>query len=246
MGDLFVWTAGAGRRVLCVHGSGSSGSNWLAIAEAVPGYHIVAPDRSNYGRSPVIGPAPLDAAVDRLEKLLDDGAHLLGQSYGGLLCLLLAARRPERVRSLTVNEPPAFQLAPDDPAVREMRDRLIDVYPPRPDDTPSAWNVRWARAAGMEPDDFPLTPAQEHAVRAMMWEQPPWEAEIDLERIAGAPFPALILSGGWSAAFSAVCDVLEARLGARRVDFPGASHSLSANRERWLPIVRELWRSVDG
>ena len=38
---------------------------------------------------------------------LPDGVHLVGHSYGGVIALLAAAAVPERVRSLTVIEPPA-------------------------------------------------------------------------------------------------------------------------------------------
>ena len=45
-----------------------------------------------------------------------------------------------------------------------------------------------------------------------MVERSPVEAVIPLDELAAAPFPKLVISGGHSAAFDAVCDVLEARL----------------------------------
>jgi hypothetical protein len=59
-----------------------------------------------------------------------------------------------------------------------------------------------------------------------MAERPPWEAQIPLDELAAAPFPKLVASGAHSAAFDAVCDVLEQRLGAQRSVLPGAGHSL--------------------
>ena len=59
-----------------------------------------------------------------------------------------------------------------------------------------------------------------------MAERPPWEAEIPLDELATAPFPKLVVSGAHHAAFDAVCDVLEERLGAERAILPGAGHSL--------------------
>ena len=50
-----------------------------------------------------------------------------------------------------------------------------------------------------------------------MVERLPSEAEIPFERLAAAPFPKLVVSGGHSAAFDAVCDVLEERLDAERL-----------------------------
>jgi hypothetical protein len=59
-----------------------------------------------------------------------------------------------------------------------------------------------------------------------MAERPPWEAEIPLDALAAAPFRKLVISGAHSAAFDAVCDVLEQRLPAERAVLPGAGHSL--------------------
>ncbi|MEO8246148.1 MAG: alpha/beta fold hydrolase [Chloroflexota bacterium] len=244
MAKLFAWTAGAGARALCLHGSGSTGEDFLFLADSIPGFLIFAPDRPNYGRSPRANPSSLDTEVALVADFLDGGAHLFGQSYGGVLCLLLAARWPDKVRSLTVNEPPAFQLAGDDPNVQALLHRLADVYPARPDDSPKEWMDRWREAVGMGADPAPLTADEERAVIAMMREQPPWEAKIDLDSIAAAPFPKFVMSGGWHPGFSAVCDVLEARLGARRVDFAGTGHSLAGHRERWVPLLREFWESA--
>jgi hypothetical protein len=59
-----------------------------------------------------------------------------------------------------------------------------------------------------------------------MAERMPSEAEIPLDRLSAAPFPKLVVSGAHSAAFDAVCDMLEQRLGAERAVLPGAGHSL--------------------
>jgi pimeloyl-ACP methyl ester carboxylesterase len=246
MATLSLWTAGHGTRVLCVHGSASSGENFLYLAESIPGYLIVAPDRPNYGTSPESNPSSLDAETAEMVELLEDGAHLFGSSYGGVVAMLAAIRRPELVRSLTVNEPPAFQLAARHPEVRRLLDRLRSVYPPPPGLPPQQWIERFVSATGMPPYEAPLTPEDERAVVAMMREQPPWEVALDLDRLSRTPFPKLILSGGWSPAFGAVCDVLEQRLGARRIDRPGAGHGLSVDRDRWIPEVRALWQAAEA
>ena len=59
-----------------------------------------------------------------------------------------------------------------------------------------------------------------------MVERPPSEAVIPFDELAGAPFPKLVVSGGHSAAFEALCDVLEERLGAERAVLAGAGHSV--------------------
>lgn len=57
-------------------------------------------------------------------------------------------------------------------------------------------------------------------------ERGPWEADIALKQLARAPFPTLVVSGGHSAAFDAVCDVLERDLGADRAVIAVAGHSI--------------------
>jgi pimeloyl-ACP methyl ester carboxylesterase len=60
----------------------------------------------------------------------------------------------------------------------------------------------------------------------LLVERYPWEAEIPLAELARAPFPKLVVSGAHSAAFDAVCDVLERELPATRAVLPGAGHSV--------------------
>ncbi len=60
----------------------------------------------------------------------------------------------------------------------------------------------------------------------LMRERGPWEAGIPLDELAAAPFPKLVVSGAHSAAFDAVCDVLERRLPAERASLPGAGHNV--------------------
>ncbi|RSM70165.1 hypothetical protein DL991_38315 [Amycolatopsis sp. WAC 01375] len=51
------------------------------------------------------------------EQVLDEPAHLVGLSYGAIVALLAAVRRPEMVRTLTVVEPPAAGVVRGDEVV---------------------------------------------------------------------------------------------------------------------------------
>lgn len=51
----------------------------------------------------------------------------MGHSYGAVVALLAAARRPESVRTLTLAEPAAFALARGHPAVEELITTLTDL-----------------------------------------------------------------------------------------------------------------------
>jgi len=77
---------------------------------------LLVPDRRGFGASPG---SSSDYAVDAVDvvALLGDGAHLVGHSYGGTVAMLAAAARPDLVRSLTLIEPCAHQVAADVPVV---------------------------------------------------------------------------------------------------------------------------------
>jgi pimeloyl-ACP methyl ester carboxylesterase len=186
----------------------------------------VVPDRPGFGTGPLV--KRVDFAVDAplVAQLFGTGVHLIGHSYGGVVSLLAAARRPEAVRSLTVIEPPAFGIATGDPAVDAFLAQAMELWDHGPDE-PAAFVRAFLSLVGSSitlPD--PLTPELERGARLSMVERGPWEAEIPLDALAAAPFPKLVVSGAHNAAFDAVCDVLERRLGAERAVIPGAGHSV--------------------
>src|SRR4029450_5891838 len=81
-------------------------------------------DRRGYGESPPAERVDFDSQAQDVCALLGDGAHLVGHSYGGLLCLLAAARQPDAIESLTVIEPPAFAVARGSRPVETLVERL--------------------------------------------------------------------------------------------------------------------------
>ena len=176
----------------------------------------------------------MDFAVDAelVAGLLEHGDHLVGHSYGGVIALLAAASRPELVRSLTVIEPPATSVAPDDPAVAAFEAGGAALYAAGANDDPEAFLRLFLAAVG---SDFvppsPLPPDLEQGARALMVERGPWEADIPLDALAAADFPKLVVSGAHHPAFDRICDVLERRLGAERAVLPGYGHAVQRHPE---------------
>jgi hypothetical protein len=82
------------------------------------------------------------------------------------------------------------------------------------------------------------------AVEVQMRGRWPWEAESRLEILARRVYPTLLVSGGHSAMFDAVCDVLERRLSARRIVLKGAGHSIPTLGRPVNDCLTALWRSV--
>ncbi|HET8607433.1 MAG TPA: hypothetical protein VFL66_10455, partial [Gaiellaceae bacterium] len=72
----------------------------------------------------------------------------------------------------------------------------------------------------------PLPPELDRGARLLQLERGPWEAKPPLDALARSRYPKLVVSGGHSAAFDAVCDVLVERLGAEHAMLPGAGHAV--------------------
>ncbi|HEY6150339.1 MAG TPA: alpha/beta hydrolase [Gaiellaceae bacterium] len=214
-------------RVVLVHGSvGNGPATWSAVQPLAERYELVVPNRGGYPPNPPLERIDFEQQAEELAPLLEDGAHLVGHSYGGVISLLIAARHPGRVRSLTVNEPPAFGVARGNPEVERLVASL-EAFLSDPPEAPSDYLHGFLERVGSEvrlPE--PLPPELEQGARAGRAERPPWEAVIPLDRLAAAPFPKLVVSGAHHPAFDAVCDVLEERLDAERAVLPGAGHSL--------------------
>jgi pimeloyl-ACP methyl ester carboxylesterase len=160
-----------------------------------------------------------------LEQFVEPGTHLVGHSYGGVIALFAAARYADRIRSLTVIEPPAFAVARGNPAADAFVAGGVELWEHGPRD-PAAFLRRFLETVGstIPPGDF--SPALLQGARMLQIERLTWEAEPPLDALAATPFPKLVVSGAHSAAFDAVCDVLVERLGADRAVLPGAGHSV--------------------
>ena len=97
MSDLFVDSWGTDTPVVLVHGSLATGADeWVAQRPiADEGFRLLVLDRRGYGRSPEVGGEDFLRDAEDIAKVMGDGAHLVGHSYGGLGVLFAAARGPE-------------------------------------------------------------------------------------------------------------------------------------------------------
>jgi len=215
-------------RVVLIHGSVGNAEAWAPVLPLLEQrFEVVAPNRGGYPPGPLLERIDFERQAEELAPLLGEDAHLVGHSYGGVISLLIAAAHPERVRSLTVSEPPAFGLARGTSAVDDLITRLSEHFEHGPRG-PRAFAEGFLAAVGSAvPLPESLPPQLEQGIRASMAERPPWEAEIPLDELAATVFPKLVISGAHHPAFDAVCDVLETRLGAERAVLPGAGHSLA-------------------
>lgn len=123
--------AGESAPVLAVHGATSTNRLWLWFHEAAPWATLVAPDLPGRGLTPARPGRPSSVGVhaDELVGLLDElglgTVDVLGMSMGGFVAVELAARHPDRVRTLTLLDGglPVPALLPEDLVQKTFRDQ---------------------------------------------------------------------------------------------------------------------------
>lgn len=246
MSDLDITTWGDGTSVVLVHGSFATGQEeWEAQqALAEEGFRLLVPDRRGYGKSPATQGEDFLRDADDIAELLDDGAHVVAHSYGALGAMLAVARRPDVTWSLALLEPPAFTVARHHSEVEAMAKVLRGVFAA---DLPDReWLVRFLEAVGTDPATLPpgmldgvtpLVPLVRHSRK-------PWECELPTAELASALFPKLVVSGGHSDAFDAICDALAEHIDADRVEVAGAGHEIQFAGPPINRALLDLWQKA--
>jgi pimeloyl-ACP methyl ester carboxylesterase len=219
---------GEGPPILFIHGDIVGPSlTWRKQRELAERWSLIVPSRPGFGESPPLERNDFEVEAPMFAELLGEGAHLVGHSYGAVIALLAAAERPEAVRSLTVSEPGCLRVAAGTPVVDEMianGELLFENAAEIPSDQFLRLFRGGAGSAYGTPEQLPEELM--HGVELLKRERPSWEAEISLERLAAADFPVLVVSGGHSPAFEAVCDALAEALAAERAVIPGRGHTV--------------------
>jgi pimeloyl-ACP methyl ester carboxylesterase len=238
--------SGKGPRLLLMHGSHwhHPSKNFVFQRELGDAFQVVIPHRRGYGesaaalRTPAFEPDVSDALA-----LLDGRAHLVGDSYAGVVALLATAQSPQRVASLTLIEPPLFQLAGGTPAADALLSDFRQLYAQRSELAPQAFAAGFLSALrGETVGPRRVSDESLNSLRAMMTECEPWTAPLDLSTIKRLPVTKHVVSGGWHPAFEALCDALAAAIGADRTVISGAGHS-PQNAQNGAPF-NQLLRSL--
>jgi pimeloyl-ACP methyl ester carboxylesterase len=231
------------QRIVLVHGSVTGGrATWSAQRPLAERFELLVLERPGFPPNPPVERVDFDEHAHLVCLELRPGDHLVGHSYGGVICLLAAAVRPDRLASLTVLEPPATDVARGDPAADRFAREGADWWENGPTHDPEAFLRGFLRYVGSAYDPpSPLPPPLEQGARTLVAERGPWEARIPLDDLAATPFPKLVVSGAHHAAFDAICDALERTLGAERAVLPGFGH----NPQRHPDFNRVLADFVD-
>jgi pimeloyl-ACP methyl ester carboxylesterase len=235
----------AGPRVILVHGGvqGSEVGGERSFSAQRPlaeqGRQLIVPDRPGHGRSPDPG-RPDDAEADGLwvAELLQDGAHLVGHSFGGCVALSAAEKRPAAVRSLTLVEPAMHNLAIRDRRVKwfvfgMLRTMLLSTSAVRR-------AKRAVRLLGIPPEVTPSDPAVlkrlgRNLARGKLPSRSTLERQLGAARRAGVPL--LVVTGGWSPAFEVTADFVAAAGGGRRAVIESPHHFPQWRGDAFNPLL---------
>jgi pimeloyl-ACP methyl ester carboxylesterase len=105
---LRYYVGGEGAPLVLVHGLGGAASNWVGVAPRLAErFRVLVPDLPGHaGSSPLPAAETLDPYAERVRELAEQEgmlpAALVGHSFGGLVALRFALRRPHDVRALVL------------------------------------------------------------------------------------------------------------------------------------------------
>jgi pimeloyl-ACP methyl ester carboxylesterase len=162
-------------RVVLVHGSVAGGPPaWSAQEPLAERWELVVLSRPGFPPGPAVERVDFEEHAALVARDLRPGDHLVGHSYGGVIALLAAAAVPDRLRSLTVIEPPATGVAAGHPAVDRFASDGAEWWHDGPRHDPEAFLRGFLGYVGStyEPPS-PLTPELEQGARTLIGERGP-------------------------------------------------------------------------
>ena len=222
---LEVRVEGSGPDVVLVHGGAAPRATWAGLEGLSARWTLRYVYRRGYGDSP----APIDGRQDfevdaaDLAEVLPERAHLVAHSYGCHAALHATAAAPERVRSLTLIEPPLYFLNEGDEVVQSLG-RMGDEMLNDGEHADPERLRRFLRISGVDVGDGPLPEAVLAGVRRAHGGRVPSESRPDLAAVRAAAIPALVASGDHEPGLERICDALADALDAERVRAPGGGH----------------------
>lgn len=242
-----VSIVGDGPNVLLIHGGISNGmatwENQLVLADQ---FRLIIPDRPGYPPNPLIEREDFEVDARLIADIVEPDTHLVGFSYGGVIALFAAVLCADKLASLTVIEPPAFGLVRGMTAADDLMRRLEDHWHAGIQDQREFLIGFGQLVAGreMEPPPDPLPPDVDQGAKMLMRNRLPWDKNPPLDELSRTTFPKLVLSGGHSAAFDAVCEVLSRRLNANYQILAGNGHGVVGLVPKVNEVLMQFFNSA--
>lgn len=247
-----------GDPIIFVHGSFGWGDEcWAEQRPLASDYRLLLVDRSGHGHSPDIGRNSFEDQADDILDVAGHVGHLVGQSYGALVCLVAVLRSPNRVRSLTVIEPPAWSLLESDPYVQAMVAKELPIFAAANELGPERAYARFIGASEADAGRLSLTDMDRKSISATLRQPYPLEAPVSAVALHGLDMPVLVVSGGRppdasedrrdaGTAYRRICDRLEDLLNAQRAHLPFGAHNPQMVAEPFNSTLRQFLQAVRG
>lgn len=240
--DLFYEEAGRGPGLVLVHGSWVDHHEWDQMVPQLAGhFRVVSYERRGHSNSSA--PDRQGSVGEDVEDLFGlirllglDPAVVVGNSFGGLVALRLAAAHPEVVAAIVVHEPPGLGLLADDPVHAEV----LQGFTARVGEVAAALKAgKYAEGAELFVDSIALGPGSWERLPVTQQETfirnaptfldelgDPDSLTLDLGQLQHYTGPVLLTQGDQSPPmFAAVLDRIHGALPhAQRLTCSGAGH----------------------
>jgi pimeloyl-ACP methyl ester carboxylesterase len=208
--ELHYEVAGSGPPLFLVHGSWGNGGVWNQAVEVLAErFRVVSYDRRGHSRSER-PPGPRTRRHDEADlaglitALAGEPAYVAANSFGGLIALGLAGRRPDLVRAVTVHEPPALSAADGGELARLADEAFAAVGEVRAEiesGSVERGTRRFIEEVALGPGAWELIPGDFRAV--LMTNAPTFVAEqsdpdamlLDVEAVRRCGRPVLLTTG---------------------------------------------------
>ena len=243
---------GAGRPIVLVHGLGGSAGNWSLVAPRLAGSgRVVALDLPGHGRSGPVARHDLEAHLQAVIGVIEGhefgSVTLVGNSMGGLVAKMLAARRPDLISHLALiapATPPPTLIMPASPtiAARLAIRPLPGIGPVAGAALMSRWTPRrqveeTLRVVMAHPDRLP-SDAFDQALRlATLRRTMPWASRAFAESVTSIRH-ALLRRPTY-------LRMLEAISAPTTLLFGSSDQVVPPAALRWLAGHRPQWRSIE-
>ncbi|MGC4942699.1 alpha/beta fold hydrolase [Kribbella sp. DT2] len=243
---------GDGIPVLALHGTFGRGRTFAAVAERLsPDYRLIAPDLRGHGRSPHgLGDYGRNAFIKDVAELIE-ALHVaplpvIGHSLGGVTAFQLAARRPELVAAVVVEDVGAVT---DE---SELPEPVLDV---------TGWPTRFSGRREAE-EFFGQTPAPSYFLESVVAEDAGWELLFDLDEMMAVQWgnvgvwwddwtavrqPMLLLRATDSFLLSErlASEMVRRRPGTELVTFDGTGHWIHRkDPDRYAATIRAFFEQL--
>lgn len=234
---------GSGPVLLLIPGGPADGRAFAGLAPLLPGT-VITYDPRGLGRSTC---EPGDITVERqaedvlalLDEVGGDPADVFAHSGGALTALALVAKRPGRLRTAVLLEPPLVELLPEAGLMREETAEVLDAY--RKDGIQGAGAV-FAEQSGIEgpPPDAAMMANLDVFFGQMYGPLGEFHADLDAVRAAATRVEIGVGTTSKGEVASRAAVAVAGQLGREPVEFPGGHAGFGADPHGTADVLRRL------